>query len=90
MDEARGLLVQDFMYSGGLDKLAFVSGVGAVPRAAPRATADGGSYFTDGRRAVLFFTTRPLAFSEVQFLDWEPVLDEKTVEAEREIAGGKN
>ena len=78
------------MYSGGLDMLAFAKGVGAVPEAQPRATAGGGSYYTDGLRAVLFFTTRPLAFSDVQVLDWEPVLEEKTAEAERGFAGGKN
>jgi hypothetical protein len=89
VDEARGLLIQDMMYSGGLDKLAFVSGVGAVPQAQPRATAGGGSYYTDGRRAVLFFTTQPLAFSDAQVLDWEPVLQEKTAEAKQEHAGGK-
>ena len=90
VDEARDLLIQDFMYSGGLDMLAFAKGVGAVPEAQPRATAGGGSYYTDGLRAVLFFTTRPLAFSDVQVLDWEPVLEEKTAEAERGFAGGKN
>ena len=90
VDEARDLLSQDFMYSGGLDKLAFVTGVGAVPPAQPRATAGGGSYHTDGRRAVLFFTTRPLAFSDVQVLDWEPVLEEKTLEAEQGVAADRN
>ena len=90
VDEARDMLIQDFMYSGGLDKLAFVSGVGAVPQAQPRATAGRGSYYTDGRRAVLFFATRPLAFSDVQVLDWEPVLEEKTLEAQQGLADEKN
>ncbi len=89
VDEARDLLIQDLMYSGGLDKLAFVSGVGAVPQAQPRSTAGGDSYYTDGRRAVLFFTTRPLAYSDVQVLDWEPVLEEKTLEAEQGLVGEK-
>jgi hypothetical protein len=39
---------------------------------------------------VLFFTTRPLAYSDVQVLDWEPVLEEKTLEAEQGLAGETN
>jgi hypothetical protein len=89
VDEARNLLIQDFMYSGGLDKLAFVSGVGKVPETQHRVSG-GRSYFTDGRRAVLFLSTRPLAFSDVEVLDWEPVLQEAAVEAEQEARGEKN
>jgi len=84
VDEVRNLLIQDFMYSGGLEQLAFASGVGAVPAAQPRALAGGGSYYTDGRRAVLFLATRPLAFSDVELLDWEPVLVETTADAAKE------
>jgi hypothetical protein len=84
VDEVRNLLIQDFMYSGGLEQLAFASGVGAVPAAQPRALAGGGSYYTDGRRAVLFLATRPLAFSDVELLDWEPVLPEKAADAAKE------
>jgi hypothetical protein len=76
VDEVRNFLIHDFMYSGGLERLAFVSGAGAVPVAQPRALPGGGSYFTDGRRVVLFLGTRPLTFSDVQVLDWEPVLQE--------------
>lgn len=84
VDEVRNLVIQDFMYSGGLEQLAFASGVGAVPAARPRAMTDGGSYYTDGRRAVLFLVTRPLAFSDVELLDWEPVLPEEAADAGKE------
>ena len=57
MDEARNLLVQDMMYSGGLDKLGFARGSGTPERG-------------DGLRAVLFFATRPLSLSDVEILDW--------------------
>jgi hypothetical protein len=77
VDEARNLFVQDMMYSGGLERLGFVRGVGAVPRKQPRVLANGASYFTDGLRAVLFFATRPLTISDVHLLDWEPLLDER-------------
>ena len=77
VDEARNLFVQDMMYSGGLERLGFVTGVGAVSRTQPRVVANGASYYTDGLRAVLFFATRPLTISDVQLLDWEPLLDER-------------
>ena len=77
VDEARNLFVQDMMYSGGLERLGFVTGVGAVSRTQPRVVANGASYYTDGLRAVLFFATRPLTLSDVQLLDWEPLLDER-------------
>jgi hypothetical protein len=72
VDEARNLLVQDMMYSGGLDKLGFVYGVGAAPQGHPRTTLNGGRYYTDGLRAVMFFATRPLSFTNVEMLDWVP------------------
>jgi hypothetical protein len=84
VDEVRNLVIQDFMYSGGLEQLAFASGVGAVPAAQPHKMADGGTYYTDGRRAVLFLVTRPLAFSDVKLLDWEPVIAEQPVDATKE------
>ena len=86
MDEARNLFVQDMMYSGGLERLGFVTGVGAVPRAQPRLAANGASYFTDGLRAVLFFATRPLTISDVHLLDWEPLLDERETTGSQERA----
>jgi len=84
VDEVRNLLIQDYMYSGGLEQLGFASGVGAVPVAHPRTTDAGGSYYTDGRRAVLFIGTRPLAFSDVEILDWEPLLQESAAKAAQE------
>jgi hypothetical protein len=76
VDEARNLLVQDMMYSGGLEKLGFVNGVGASPQGHPRTTLNGGRYYTDGLRAVMFFATRPLSFTNVEMLDWVPYLEQ--------------
>jgi len=67
MDEARNLLLQDMIYSGGLAKLGFASG------AAPHATTSS-RYPGDGLRAVLFLATRPLSLGDVEFLDWAPYL----------------
>jgi hypothetical protein len=75
VDEARNLLIQDMMYSGGLEKIGFVTGVGRAPVTQPRHTFDDAHYFTDGLRAVLFFATRPLSLKDVEFLHWVPYLE---------------
>jgi hypothetical protein len=71
VDEVRNILLQDFLYSGGLERLGFVTGVGVVPTEQPRPLPDKARYYTDGLRAVLFFATRPLTFSDVEVLEWE-------------------
>lgn len=70
VDEARNLVVQDMMYSGGLERLGFVSGARAAD--------------TDGLRAVMFFAVRPRSLSDVEFLDWEPYLERREAAARME------
>jgi hypothetical protein len=74
VDEARNLLVQDVMYSGGLDKLGFAAGVGSASSTEPRVTFSGARIHTDGLRAVLFFAVRPRSLSDVEILEWAPAL----------------
>ena len=83
VDEARQILIQDMLYSGGLGGLAFSRGVGAAAVDEPRGSLDSTQYFTDGLRAVMFLVTRPRAMSSVEILEWEsysgrhePVSDE--------------
>lgn len=78
VDEVRNHLIQEMLYSGGLAKLGFVKGAGwsAQP---PRANK--GQISTDGFRAVLFFVTRPLSLSDVEILEWEPLLQDIGVSA---------
>jgi len=80
VDEVRNLLVQDIMYSGSLEKLAFVAGVGETGPGEARSSLDG-SYQTDGLRAVLFLATRPLSLSDLELLDWNPLLQIHEIEA---------
>jgi hypothetical protein len=89
VDEARNFLVQEMMYSGGLDKLGFVYGVGPSTQERPRTTLNGARYYTDGLRAVMFFATRPLSFTNVNILDWVPYLEQRepTVRKESNDAG---
>jgi hypothetical protein len=86
VDEVRNDLIHDFMYSGGLEKLAFVSGVGAVRADQPRTLPGGDRYFTDGRRVALFLSTRPRTFADVEILQWEPILPETA----RDVSGAGN
>jgi hypothetical protein len=75
VDEARNDLVQDLIYSQFLAKMGFVKGVGQVMESNPRKTPGGGTYHTDGLRAVLFFEKRPVHLSEIGFLEWERLVD---------------
>jgi hypothetical protein len=84
VDEARDILIQDLIYSGGLIKLGFVAGVGPVSAAAPRPALAGASYHTDGLRPVLFLTTRPLGLDDIEVLDWVPYLDRLEAEGRAE------
>ena len=73
VDEARNYLVQDMLSSQGLARFGWVKGVGATPRSAPRSMDDGSPFFTDGLRAVLELTDKPIGLDEVQLLGWETV-----------------
>ena len=90
VDEVRNQLIHDFMYSGGLEKLAFVSGVGVVTPDRPRTLPGGGRYFTDGRRVALFLSTRPRTFAEVEILQWEPILPARAAEEAKDVSGASN
>ena len=70
VDETRSYLIQDLLYSQGLAKFALVEGVGAAPIESPRANLTGDPYFTDGLRAVLWVSSRPVGLDDVAYLDW--------------------
>jgi len=84
VDEARNLLVQDLLYSGGLAKLGFIGGAGSGGEVSQDAYRHAAHYSSDGLRAVLFFVTRPLALSDIEFLNWEPYLERRMIEAAAE------
>jgi hypothetical protein len=71
VDETRDFLIQDLWYSQGLKKFGYVKGVGAASYQEPRGNLTGDPYFTDGHRAVLWVSSRPAAFSDVEWFDWE-------------------
>ena len=71
VDETRAYLIQDLWYSQGLAKFGYVKGVGAAPITEPQANLNGDPYFTDGLRAVLWVSSNPIDFEEVEFVEWE-------------------
>ena len=71
VDETRNFLIQDLWYSQSLKTFGFVKGVGAAVYEKPRGNLTGDPYFTDGYRAVLWVSGKPMAFSDVDWLDWE-------------------
>jgi len=71
VDEARTYLLQDLWYSQGLQKRAYVKGVGQVPISTPRRNYKGATYYTDGLRVVLWLSSQPVPFTEIDFVDWE-------------------
>jgi hypothetical protein len=75
MDEARNDVVQDMFYSQSLVKLGFVRGMERVAASEPRETPVGSSYHTDGLRAVMLFENEAVSLSEVDFFDWERLVD---------------
>jgi hypothetical protein len=77
VDEARNLFLQDMIYSGALAQLAFSRSSAQAGPGQMNKSVSGSDYRTDGLRAVLFLTTRPLALSDVQILDWEPYLESR-------------
>jgi hypothetical protein len=71
VDNDRWYLTQDLMNAEGIKKIGFVSGVGETTPEEHRTNHLGDAYFTDGLRAVLFFSDNPVSYKEIEFLDWE-------------------
>lgn len=56
VDDARDYVLDDLMESGRVSQVAYVAGVEAALPSAPRRNLTGDPYFTDGLRAVAFFS----------------------------------
>ena len=75
VDETRENLVQDLIYSQGLEAFAFAGGVGEAPPESPRENLTGDVYFTDGRRLVMWLTDTPTTILEIEYIEWMPPLE---------------
>ena len=71
IDEARGSVVEDLIYSQMLAKVGWVRGVGQARPSKPRTNLTGDPYFTDGYRTVLIIDQGPLALDQIQTFLWE-------------------
>ncbi len=70
VDEAREYLVQEMLISGSVDQIAWVGGVGDVPRDEARGNLTGDPYYTDGARVVLFLSEERTAPDKIHLIDW--------------------
>ena len=71
VDEARNGLVQDLLFSQGLVKVGYVSGIPASTPSTPDRNLTDDPYFCDGLRAVMLLDRSPRTIREVQFLKWD-------------------
>ncbi len=71
VDETRTYLLQDLAYTQGLRKFAYAKGVGPADISEPRGNLTGDPYFTDGYRAVMWVSSDPVSFEQIEFVEWE-------------------
>jgi len=71
VDETRNYLIENFLYSQGLAKFAYVKGVAAAPITEPRKNLTGDPYFTDGYRLVLWLSGAPVDIEDIEFIKWD-------------------
>jgi hypothetical protein len=71
VDEARTYVLLDFMASGYLARAGFAAGVGPASLESPRYNYTLDPYVTDGLRVVLVLAGVPVAYNEIEWLDWE-------------------
>jgi hypothetical protein len=83
VDEARTYVGLDLLVSQYLERVGYVGGVGTSSRTAPRFNYTNDPFYTDGLRIVLFLGEKPIAYDEVNWLDWEqPAFRLKVIEAD--------
>ena len=70
VDETREFLVENLAYAQALEKFAYVGGVGAASMEEPGHNLTGDPYFTDGNRAVLWPSSKPVDISDIDFVQW--------------------
>jgi hypothetical protein len=70
VDEARDYLVQDMVTSGFLASMGYTHGVAVAPRESPRRNLTGDPYFTDGLRAVMFISSKPVPIDQITLIEW--------------------
>ena len=70
VDETREYLLEDLAYAQALEKFAYVGGVGEVSYDQPRGNLTGDPWFSDGYRLVLWVSSVPVGFDELEYVPW--------------------
>ena len=72
LDSAKRHVLQNLWYNQSLRKMGFVGGAGVVSRDKPKAIANGGNYFTNGQRIVMFLSETPVSLHDTETLYRKP------------------
>jgi len=70
IDETRDYIVEDMALSGNVYELGYVKGIPPATEDDPHTNLSGLPWWSDGRRAVLFFTDEPVQLDEMVILPW--------------------
>jgi len=73
VDDARGFLLQNIWYSQGLQSFAWSNTGKPIPLDQPGTDLNGNPFFTDGFRAVLWFSGTPYSLLDTTLLNWDEV-----------------
>jgi hypothetical protein len=68
IDQAPRFVLQNFWYNQSLRQFGLVSGVGASTEDNPHETYLGASYFTQGKRYVLYLSEQPVALDKTRII----------------------
>ena len=78
VDEARAYLLQDLWYNQALLKYGYIRTASVATLSEPLKSLYGDNYFTDGLCLVIWVPSKPVSFSDIQFVPWEiPVADRR-------------
>ncbi|MDX2417777.1 MAG: LssY C-terminal domain-containing protein [Xanthomonadales bacterium] len=73
IDDARSFLLQNIWYSQGLQSFAWSNAGKSIPFDQPGTDFNGNPFFTDGFRAVLWFSGTPYSLLDTTRLNWDEV-----------------
>jgi len=73
VDDARSFLLQNIWYSQGLQSFASSNAGKSIPFDQPGTDFNGNPFFTDGFRAVLWFSGTPYSLLDTTRLNWDEV-----------------
>ncbi|MGB7453774.1 MAG: LssY C-terminal domain-containing protein [Lysobacterales bacterium] len=73
IDDARSFLLQNIWYAQGLQSFAWSNAGESIPFDQPGTDFNGNPFFTDGFRAVLWFSGAPYSLLDTTRLNWDEV-----------------